>query len=167
MTLTLRQASPDDGPAVYDMLQTLDANTNGFTNPVNGMRYDDFRAWLPAVCARARQTGLDDAGEVPEITYWLYEGSQPVGYGKIRTMMTDKYRAIGGNVGYALAPAARGRGLGKAFLGLLLGERRRLGIAEVLLTIRQTNAPSLAVALANGGRIEKEGLGRYYVRIRP
>ena len=167
MSLTLQPLSIEDGEDVYTMLQHIDAVANGFTNPANGLSFDAFRDWLRTADARARQQGISASGEVPEHSYWLCEDGRPVGFGKIRTIMTDEHRAIGGNVGYALADYARGRGLGKAFLGLLLDECRKLGVNDVLLTIRQANQPSLAVALANGGVIEKEDLGRYYVRIQP
>ncbi len=34
MDITLRKLSVDDGREIYDMLQVLEADENGFTNPV-------------------------------------------------------------------------------------------------------------------------------------
>jgi len=42
----LRKLSPDDGRDVYDMLQELPRDENGFINGCNGKTYDEFKKWL-------------------------------------------------------------------------------------------------------------------------
>lgn len=59
--------------------------------------------------------------------------------------MTSSLLVEGGNVGYAIVPEARNKGLGKQFLALLLKESKRLGIEDVLLTIKQENKASVRV----------------------
>ncbi len=39
----LRKLSPDDGRDVYDMLQELPREENGFINGCNGKTYDEFK----------------------------------------------------------------------------------------------------------------------------
>ena len=88
-----------------------------------------------------------------------------MGYGKIRHFMTDRLLIDGGNVGYAIVPEARNKGLGKRFLALLLTESKKLGIEKALLTIKQENKASVKVALANGGVIDKIENELYYIWI--
>ena len=61
--------------------------------------------------------------------------------------------------------SVRNKGLGKSFLKLLIAESELLGVERVLLTIREENKASLAVALANGGVVEKNEAGKYYIWI--
>ena len=46
MNCELRKLSPDDGRDVYDMLQELPRDENGFINGCNGKTYDEFKKWL-------------------------------------------------------------------------------------------------------------------------
>ncbi len=68
-------------------------------------------------------------------------------------------------VGYAIVPSARNKGLGKSFLNLLIEESKLLGVERVLLTIKEESKASIAVALANGGIIEKIDAGLFYIWI--
>ena len=43
MNCELRKLSPDDGRDVYDMLQELPREENGFINGCNGKTYDEFK----------------------------------------------------------------------------------------------------------------------------
>ena len=47
----------------------------------------------------------------------------------------------------------------------MLQESKVLNANRVLLTIREENKASLAVALANGGVVEKTEAGKYYIWI--
>lgn len=167
MSLSIRRAQAGDGQDVYDMLQELPANENGFVNSVHGMTQDAYQAWLQGAVRSAAQTGVIDGWKVPQTTFWLYEDDVPVGIGKVRHFLTDALMQEGGNVGYAIRPSARNRGLGKAMLAMLLAECRNIGVDRVLLTIRNDNQPSIHVALANGGAIEKVTHERHYIWITP
>ena len=90
---------------------------------------------------------------------------------KIVGMIGVRHRPVGpletwgGHIGYGVAPPYRGKGYGKALLGLLLEKAREMGIGETLVTVRADNAASRAVALANGGRITEETDERVWIWI--
>lgn len=165
MNIEIKKLSLDNGEDIYQMLQSIPANENGFVNSVNGKSYKEFKEWLLKAMNNSLQKGVLDGWKVPETTYWLYEDGKPVGYGKIRHFLTDKLLADGGNVGYAIIPSERNKGLGKVLLKLLLQESKVLNVNRVLLTIREENKASFAVALANGGVVEKTEAGKYYIWI--
>lgn len=165
MRIEIRKLSIDDGRDIYDMLQKLPSNENGFINSVNGKSFEEFREWLRAADENSRQDHVIDGWKVPQTTYWLLKDEKPVGYGKVRHFMTDNLLADGGNVGYAVVSEARNSGLGKILLARLLDESKKLGIKKVLLTIRKDNQASVKVALANGGVVDKIENDKYYIWI--
>lgn len=164
---TLKKLSSHDGRDIYHMLQDIPAEENGFLNPMAGKPFSEFQAWLERAVKNAEQDGVIDGWKVPETTFWLYENDLPVGYGKIRHFLTDRLLEAGGNVGYAIRPAARGRGLGKILLKLLIDQGVNLGVDKFLLTIHEDNEPSIRVALASGGVMEKQCKDRCYIWIEP
>lgn len=165
MNIELKKLSIDDGEDIYQMLQIINSNENGFINSANGKNYEEYKNWLVGEMNRSLQDGIINGSLVPQTTYWLYENGQPVGYGKIRHFLTDKLLIGGGNVGYAIIPSARNKGLGKKFLKLLIAESELLKVDRLLLTINEDNKASLSVALSNEGIIEKNAEGKYYVWI--
>lgn len=163
MKFELKKLTVHDGRDVYDMLQTMPADENGFMNGVNGMSFDEFQTWLVRQAESAEKTQIEDGWKVPQSTYWLYADGRPVGVGRIRHFLTDKLREEGGHIGYAIAPDARGRGYGKILLRELMKEAGKLGIDRALITVNNDNAASIKVALANGGRIEKVSNTSHYI----
>lgn len=160
--LYLRQVSLDDGRDIYDMLQRIGANENGFVNKVHGMDYGEFPAWLAKHVDMGRGIGLED-WMVPATTFWLMDGDTPVGQGNLRHRLTDALRQAGGHIGYAVASDQRGKGYGRALLGLLLEEARRMGITEeILVTVYLGNLPSRRVAESCGGELRRETEERAY-----
>ena len=150
--LYLRQVSLGDGRDIYDMLQRIGANENGFVNKVHGMDYGEFPAWLAKHVDMGRGIGLED-WMVPATTFWLMDGDTPVGQGNLRHRLT----------GYAVASDQRGKGYGRALLGLLLEEARRMGIMEeILVTVYLGNLPSRRVAESCGGELRRETEERAY-----
>lgn len=158
---TLQQLSPADGREIYDLLQRIGGNENGFINAVNGMDYAEFPAWLRRQDEIARGEGLED-WMVPSVTYWLMEDGKPIGIGRLRLYLTDALRHIGGSIGYAIDPDHRRQGCGKALLKLLLEEARRREINEVLVTIYPDNTASRRVAESCGGICRKVTEERAY-----
>ena len=159
----LKKASLDDGRDVYEMLQEIPREENGLLNHAHGLSFEEFKAWLEKQVRLSALEGVTDGWKVPSTTYWLYADGVPVGFGKLRHFLTDALRREGGHIGYAVAPLCRGKGYGKELLRLLLLEAAGLGIEKALVTIRPNNAPSLAVALSNGGVIAEQTDERVYV----
>lgn len=163
----LKRLTVHDGRDIYDMLQEIPADENGFLNSMARKSFSEFQMWLEKSVKNSEQNGIIDGWKVPETTFWLYENDIPVGYGKIRHFLTEHLREAGGNIGYAIRPSARGRGLGKILLKLLIDQGGKLGVNKFLLTIHEDNEPSVRVALACGGVIEKQYGNRYYIWIEP
>ena len=154
--LELRKLSVNDGMDVYQMLQDIPLDENGFQNNVNGLSYEEYKSWLVKKAQEPELDGIVDGWKVPSTTYWLYADGVPVGFGKLRHCLTDALRKAGGHIGYGIAPQYRVKGYGKELLRLLIGEAYNRGIDKVLVTIRLDNKPSQAVALANGGVITEQ-----------
>ena len=167
MCLEIRKLSIDDGRDIYEMLQELPADENGFLNSVQGKTFDEYKEWLRKSAKSSEQTGIVDGWKVPSTIFWLFENSRPVGFGKVRHFLTDALLENGGNVGCAIRPSERGRGLGTRLLALLIVECKKLGVEKILLTIRNDNIPSIRAALANGGTIEKVTAEKHYIWIDP
>ncbi|MCH5286888.1 MAG: GNAT family N-acetyltransferase [Christensenellaceae bacterium] len=165
MCIEIRRLSIDEGKDFYDMLQEMPADENGFINSVHGKTYEEYQTWLTGAVRNAEQTSLIDGWKVPTTMFCLLENGKPVGLGKVRLFLTDALREHGGNVGYAIRPSARSRGLGKKLLALLIVESKKMGVDQLLLTIQNQNAASIHVALANHGRIEKVTDDRHYIWI--
>jgi len=153
-----------DGKDVYDMLQEIPRDENGFVNNICGCTYEVFEQWLVKSEKTAKGIGLKD-WQVPQNTYWLYVDGRPVGMGKLRHFLTDVLREEGGHGGYAVRPSERGKGYGKLILKYLLGEARKVGVERFLVTVHNQNAASIKVALANGGVIERQNEVRHYIWI--
>ena len=167
MCIEIRKLSIDDGRDIYEMLQELPADENGFLNSVQGKTFDEYKEWLKKSAKSSEQTGIVDGWKAPSTIFWLFENNRPVGFGKIRHFLTDALLENGGNVGYAIRPVERDRGLGTRFLALLIAEYKRLSAEKILLTIQNHNIQSIRVALANGGTIEKVTAEKHYIWIDP
>ncbi len=159
--LYLQKAALTDGRDVYEMLQRIPPE-HGFQNSAYQMNYAEFPAWLAKRVNMAQGIGLED-WQVPSTTCWLMDDGVPVAMGSLRHRLTDILRERGGHIGYAVDSVKQGRGYGKALLGLMIKEARRMGITEELLvTVHPDNTPSRRVAEANGGELRRETAERVY-----
>ena len=165
MKIELKELCENDGREIYEMLQELPEDENGFLNPMFGKSYGEYVAWLTECVADSKQAGIIDGWKVPQTTYWLYANKQPVGYGKIRHFLTDKLLADGGSIGYSIRPSQRNKGFGKILLSELARECANIGIDRALLTIHKNNTPSINIALRNHGVIEKSSDDLHYIWI--
>lgn len=161
--IELKKLSVDDGLDVYNMLQDIPAEENGFINKANGLTFDEYKEWLIGKQKDSEQEGIVDGWKVPSTTFWLYADGIPVGFGSVRHSLTEALRKAGGHIGCGIAPAFRGKGYGKELLRLLLDEAKQMGIDKVLVTILLDNKASQAVALANGGVITEKTDERVFV----
>ncbi len=163
MQYFLKKLSPDDGQDVYNMLQQIPAEENGFVNPAHGMEYIAFQTWLTNCDLNSKKTGLEDGWRVPASIFWLYVDGKPVGIGKLRHFLTEALYEAGGSIGCSIVPPERGKGYGTLLLQELLREARKMGIEQALLTIRPDNTPSLKVALNNGGTLDRATDAHCYI----
>lgn len=162
MNFELHKLSINDGNDVYEMLQEIPKDENGFENSVNGLSFDEYKLWLERSVDMSNAVGLE-SWMAPQTTFWLFIEGVPIGYGKVRHYLTDKLKVEGGHVGYAIRPSQRGKGYGKLLLKLLLAEANKLDIESVLVTVKNENKPSIQVALANSGVIDKVDEVRHYI----
>ena len=159
--LYLQAASLTDGREVYEMLQRIPPE-NGVLNSCYQMDWADFPGWLAKRVDRSQGIGLED-WMVPDTMFWLMDDGVPVGFGSLRHRLTDLLRERGGHIGYAVDATQQRKGYGKALLGLMIQEARRMGITEELLvTIYPGNIASRKVAEANGGELRRETAERVY-----
>ena len=159
--LYLKKLSEQDGQLVYDMLQGIGSNENGFHNNVKDMPYDQFSDWLKSCVNDSNGIGLPD-WMVPETYFWLYDDETPVGIGRLRHYLNDGLKVDGGHIGYAISQPHRGKGYGKEILKLLLVEAKKLGIDEVHVGANKDNIKSNKIILANGGKLHRESETKNY-----
>lgn len=166
MSLLVQKLNRADGTDIYDFLQQLPAEENGFLNTVYGKSFEEYQKWLEGAVKSSERKEIIDGWKVPETVFWLMEDGKPVGYGKIRHYLTDRLREEGGNIGYSVLPQKRGKGLGSAFVSLLIGEADKMGIGELLFTVKNGNQPSIQAVLSNGGVIERQSEELQYIWVR-
>ena len=82
MNVCLKRLSASDGRDIYEMLQAIPRDENGFMNGVNGMTVDEYHAWLIREEGNSRKTEIEDGWKVPSTTFWLYADGRPVGMEK-------------------------------------------------------------------------------------
>ena len=89
---------------------------------------------------------------VPSTTLWWVEGDTFLGSLGVRHELNATLEVLGGHVGYAVRPSARGQGHATAILAAGLDwVRANLPLERVLLTINTANVPSIRVAEKTGG----------------
>ena len=164
MKVELKKLSLDDGVDVYNLLQEIPKDENGFMNSAKDLSFDDYKDWLVKCDNMAKGIGLED-WHVPQNIYWLYEDGIPVGMGKLRIRLTDKLREDGGHCGYGIALSQRRKGYGTVLVKMLVEEAAALGIDRILLTINNDNVHSIKVAINNGGIVEKVSDNKHYIWI--
>ena len=154
--LELKRLSVDDGLDIYTMLQEIPAEENGLINKANGLTFDEYKEWLIVKQRDSEQEGIVDGWKVPSTTFWLYADGIPVGFGSVRHFLTEALRKAGGNIGYGIAPAFRGKGYGKELLRLLLNEAKKMGIDknEVIVLGDSFNDYSMFIEFENSYAME-------------
>lgn len=163
-TFELQQLSPSDGTEGYDFLQRLEKNKNDFTNPINGKSFEEYKKWLVEQDEWAKELNLPK-GYVGQTCFWLKENGIIVGLGKIRHGLTEKSRVEGGNIGCAIDPKQRGRGLGTIFLTLIIQKAQNMNVGEILITVKKFNYPSKCALEKCGCKVFKETDGWWYLTI--
>ena len=145
----LKKLSLNDDETIYDMLQEIAYDDNGFHNKANGMSYKEFRKWIKK--EYAVDNGKLKHWMVPQTSYWLYDDERPVGYGRIRHYLNDTLAQTSGHIGYAIRNSERGKGYGNAILTLLLQECKCLNIEKVQIGANIDNTASNKIILKHNG----------------
>lgn len=160
----LQQLSIHDGLNGYELLQRIGKMENDFTNPMHGKSYEEYKEWLAQQDAWSREEQLPE-GYVGQTCFWLVADNIIVGLGKIRHGLTDYSRKEGGNIGIAIDPNQRGKGLATKFISLLLTKAQEMNIGEVLITVKKYNYPSKVAFEKNGCIVFKETDDWWYLTI--
>ncbi len=156
MKTTLRKLSIEDGEDVFQMLQTIPIEENGFNNIFHGLSFQQFQVALSDRVRKSQGIGVE-TGFVPDTHYWFYADDKPAGWLKIRHYLTDELRREGGHIGYTIAPAFRGQGLAGKMLELGLDQaRNEYKIQEILITVKSHNLPSRRVAENAGAKLTNQ-----------
>ena len=161
----LKELSLNDGKKIYDMLQDIEKEKNGFHNEANGLTYEEFQIYLKSNKRMAQGKDLPE-GYVPQTIYWFWVEDKVVGMGKLRHYLNDNLRKKGGHAAYAIKEDKRKKGYGKLILKKLIEKAKKKGIKDLLLTVDDVNKPSRKVIEANGGKLEKiiEGECYYWIK---
>ncbi|HEX5380375.1 MAG TPA: GNAT family N-acetyltransferase [Phenylobacterium sp.] len=89
---------------------------------------------------------------VPSTVLWWTEGEEFLGSLNIRHELNETLAQVGGHVGYAVRPGARGQGHASALLAAGLDWiRANMSLRRVLLTVNPNNPHSIRVIEKNGG----------------
>ena len=161
----LQKLSPSDGEEIYNFLQDIPAEQNGFQNNFNGMSYDEFKNELVVRNDESKNLNVG-VGRVPQTMYWLYVDDKPVGFIKIRHYLNDYLEKRGGHMGYTISPKYQSRGYATKMVELALIEAKKLGIGNLLITCEKDNLASRRVAEKNGGILESDvEFCRYWIEL--
>lgn len=163
LVLYLKALSLSDGQDIYNMLQEIEQNDNGFHNKVYGMTFSQFKIWLANEFAV--DNGKLEAWMVPQSSFWMYDDTVPVGYGRIRHYLNDSLKENSGHIGYAVAYSKRGQGYGNSILALLKEKCVELGIKQVQVGANTSNERSNKVIIKNGGSLLRESNGKSFYLI--
>lgn len=164
MRLSIQQFSLSDGMEGYELLQRIGAKENDFTNPICGKSFDEYQMWIAQQDDWSRGENLPK-GYIGQTCFWLLVDDIIVGMGKIRHGLTEQSRIEGGNIGIAIDPMQRGKGLATSFIPLLLSKAKEMNIGEILITVKKFNYPSKTAFEKNGCTIIKETEGWWYLSI--
>lgn len=162
--LTLKSLSAHDGQKIYEMLQEIEANENGFSNDANGMTYSEFESWIKQAHELDNGINMPD-WMVPQSSYWLFNNDLPIGIGRIRHCLNDSLRETGGHIGYAIRPSERGKGYGTVLLALLMEKSKQLDISQLQVGAEAYNIQSNKIIMRNGGVFTRESNGKNFYRI--
>ena len=156
MSFQLRKLTVEDGMDIYEMLQEIPRNEDGFINSVKGKTFEEYKNWLISSNNTSKGIGLAD-WKVPTTIYWLYADGEPVGIGKLRHYLTDKLKEEGGQVGYSIRPTERKKGYMTQMLAqALIYCKEELNLEKVMLGCYKENIASRKTIINAGGILERE-----------
>ena len=134
--LRLRKMNDDDAVEQWNFVTALPADENGFTNPYEGISYDEYRdKVLPELMMHEHPINMPD-WFVPATYYYLWDDDTLVGEFRIRHHLTDALRSGAGHIGYSI------------------------------LRVLKTNVPSFRVIMNNGAYLAGEDNDHYLMRVK-
>lgn len=113
-----------------------------------------FSAWVGRLADKGDVSVPVAPGRVHADYWWIAEDDTYLGCITLRHGLNDFLLRVGGHVGYAVRPSARGRGLAAWALRSLLPRARELGLERLLVTCADDNAASARTIENVGGSLE-------------
>ena len=165
--LELRKMNYEDVVAQWKYVTALPADENGFTNPYEGVSFEEYRdKVLPELMMHEHPVNMPD-WFVPDTFYYLWEDGTLLGEFRIRHYLTDALKTGAGHIGYSIRKEYRGKGYGTKGLALTLELARKIvPEEEIYLRVLKSNIPSFRVISRNGGYIAGEDDTHYFMRIK-
>lgn len=159
----LKRLSRNDGMEIYQMLQEIGTNENGFHNRAFGISFDAYKKWLEK--EYAIDNGELEDWMVPQTSFWMYDGDEPIGYGRVRHYLNKNLERTSGHIGYAVRKSKRGLGYGNKILQLLIEQCKALDIVQIQIGANKDNILSNKVILRNGGILFRESNDKNFYHI--
>lgn len=165
--LELRKLNYADAAAQWEYVAVLPADENGFTNPYEGISFEDYRdLLLPEQMMHETPANMPD-WFVPCTYYYLWEDDTLLGEFRIRHYLTEALRTGAGHIGYSIKKEHRGKDYGTKGLALTLEVARKIVPEdEIFLRVLKSNIASFKVICKNGGYIAGEDDTHYLLRIK-
>lgn len=157
-SLRLEEVSLEHEAAYLDMVADFERAGEFYGWNDAETAWADFAAFARDLAAEARGEGLPP-GVPAQTTYILLDASGRA-LGEIRFRADpgateEEMLANNGHIGYNVRPSARGRGYATRMLALTLDRARAVGLARVLLPVKDDNLASARVVERNGGRLAR------------
>lgn len=168
--LYLNKLSKNMGMRELEYLRNVPECENGFYNPAsleNLSSLESFKSWLTIKENESLGINLKE-GYVPQTIYFIMEGEEIIGIGKIRHYLNESLLVRGGHIGLGISSNYRSKGIGTKSLNLLLEESfNSFGISNVLLTNNETNIASRRIVEKCGGILESINSGscKYWINL--
>jgi predicted acetyltransferase len=165
----LRELTGEGNPQYLDMVFPPEPGLQGVEYTLRTLvDPDTFAEFCDYTAALARSETSRPGGWVTGTYLWMVEDDPEdhvVGRISLRHALTPWLLEVGGHIGYAVRPSARGRGYATRALALMLPVAAAHGIDPVLITCDDTNVASRKVIEANGGVLEdnRNGKLRFWV----
>ena len=166
--LYLNKLSKNLGVRELEYLRNVPECENGFYNPAsleNLSSLESFKSWLTIKENESLGINLKE-GYVPQTIYFIMEGEEIIGLGKIRHYLNENLLIRGGHIGLGISSSYRSKGIGTRSLELLLEEAfNSFGISNVLLTNSETNIASRRIVEKCRGKLESiiNGSCKYWI----
>lgn len=166
----LSRLNKNKGIRELEYLRSVPECENGFYNPASTLNLsslETFKSWLEEKENESLGINLKE-GYVPQTIYFIMEGEEIIGIGKIRHYLNENLLIKGGHIGLGISSNYRGKGIGTRALELLLEEAlNTYGISNVLLTNSETNLASRKIVEKCGGELESiiSGSCKYWINL--